>query len=127
MSFRTPTASAHMFPDRATISVAADEVDEEGAVTQAWIAIAADIPAQIASAGGTTELRNAEGSFQVRGFRVILQGWHPEADEAARVTVGDRVFDVRGIEPDSWGVAAETNGWTILTVEERAQLEDGGS
>lgn len=124
MSFASPVAIASMFPDEATIEVLTQDVDDEGTVFEEWNTVSSAVPAQLSPAGVESELRTGEGSFEVRHQRLILYGWYPEADESARVTIGERIFDVRGIEPDSWGTALAERGWTVLFVEER-QGEEG--
>jgi head-tail adaptor len=121
-----PSAVDAMFPDTATIQASTKTRDTEGSVSDDWLDVATDVPAQLSAPDTDTELRTGDGSFDVRTKKLILYGWHPEANEGARVLVGDQVFDVRGVVADSWGQAAGDAGWTVLIVEERPeeQLEE---
>lgn len=130
MSSNGPVAVARMFPDAAVIEVNTPTEDSEGTVEDHWAAVAEGVPAQLSGGTGgrvdTTELRTDGGSFQVRTLQLILYGWYDLADEAARITLATgRVFDVRGIQPDSWGVALGARGWTVLEVEERQDVTSG--
>lgn len=113
-----------MFPDLASVWTNDLQPDDEGTVIDEWTLVEQDIPAQLSAPDADTELRTDDGIFTIRPFKLILYGWHPLVDEAARITLGERIFDVRGVVPDSWGVANGPTGWMVLTVEERPVTEE---
>lgn len=122
MSMAAPVAVGRMFPDRATIQTNIPTRDTQGTVEDHWTTIASDVPAQLSSSPASTELRKADGSWEVRTFQLILYGWYDLANEAAQILTSGRTFDVRGIAPDSYGVKLGARGWTVLMVEERESV-----
>src|SRR5947207_14433191 len=111
-----------MFPDSALVEVRIQDFDEEGTELASYSILAAGVPAQLSSVSGISDIRTGEGSFEDRSRRIILYGWYPEVDETSRVTIDGHVYHVRGIDPDSWGVANGATGWTPLLVEERDEV-----
>ena len=130
MTFPGPVAIDRMFPDSALLEVRSQDFDEEGTEVATYSTLAAGVPAQLSNAAQTTgvsDVRTAEGAFEIRERRVILYGWYPDLDETSRVTIAGNAYQVRGVAPDSWGIANDGSGWTVLIVEDNPVAEGPSS
>ena len=123
--FASPQNIASIFPDSALIELLEQSFDEEGTEIRSYTTLVDGVPAQLSAVPGISDVRTLEGSFEDRSRRVILYGWYPEVDETSLITIDGHVYHVRGIDPDSYGVANASTGWTPLLVEERDDQEDG--
>jgi hypothetical protein len=123
MTFPGPVAIDRMFPDSALIEVRTQDFDEEGTEVATYSTLAAGVPAQLSTSDIVSDIRTGEGSFEIRERRVILYGWYPALDETSRVTIAGNAYQVRGVAPDSWGIANDGSGWTVLIVEDNPVAE----
>jgi hypothetical protein len=123
MTFPGPVSIDRMFPDSAMLEVRSQDFDEEGTEVATYSTLASGVPAQLSTSDIVSDIRTAEGSFEVRERRVILYGWYPTLDETSRVTILGNTYQVRGVAPDSWGIANSGSGWTVLIVEDNPVAE----
>jgi hypothetical protein len=123
MTFPGPVAIDRMFPDSALLEVRSQDFDEEGTEIPEYVPLASGVPAQLSTTDIVSDIRTAEGSFEIRERRVILYGWYPDLDETSRVTIAGNAYQVRGVAPDSWGIANDGSGWTVLIVEDNPVAE----
>lgn len=122
MSFPSPINVERMFPSLATIETSSESYDEEGSEVDSWSTLHENVKAQLSplarGEAGQAESDLTVGTFVEGEHRLILYGDFPDVTEADRAIVDGRIFNIRGVERDSWGIANDATGWTILRVRE---------
>lgn len=116
-SFPTPQTVARMFPDSATIERNTPSRDEEGGEVEEWTVVDSAVPAQLSDPSvnvtAESEDRAAVGTFVLREQQLFLLG-DIDVQEADRVIIGDRIYDVRGTGEHSYKAI-----YTSCRVEQR--------
>jgi hypothetical protein len=123
VSFGAPQALDRLFPETAELQTGEQSFDEQGTETITYTTLASEVAVQLSTEASVSLVQTGDGSFEVRGRKAILYGWWPELDERSRIIVDGHTYHVRGVSPDSWGIALADKGWTVLVVEERNVVE----
>jgi head-tail adaptor len=108
-------------PDTAKIEKRTATQDVEGGLVEDFTTRFASLDCQfsahgsIATAASTiTEARNAAGEFVHADAICYVKGDQPDIVESDRATIRGEVFDIVGVQRDSWGVV------TTLHLERRS-------
>jgi len=113
-----------MFPETADIERRSVSQDDEGGIEETWSAFLSDIPSQFAplqgGGAGNTEARTGDGEFVHAQTQVILQGDH-EVTEQDRCLTRGQVFDIIGVQRDSYALV------TVLNLELRERDTEDSS
>jgi len=124
VSFGAPQAIDRLFPATAELQTGEQSFDDQGTEEITYSTLASDVPVQLSTESSISLVQTSDGSFELRERRAILYGWYRELDELSRIIVDGHTYHVRGVAPDSWGIALADKGWTVLTVEERNVVEE---
>lgn len=106
-------AAARIYPQTVTIerkSVGAR--DEYGSPSETWAPIHTDVPARVVSNGPGTgaggwsgEIYAPDGTYDVDGRTMSLQGNYADVTEVDRVIYDDKPYEIQSVETDAEGVA----------------------
>lgn len=114
-----------LFPDTGSIQRASFTQDDERSTTEEWADLHTGLAVQLGAftpgGGPESEQGSALAITSARELRAMIHGDLADITEADRLVIGERVFDIMGIERDSFALV------TTLRVDERGDALEEGS